>query len=84
MDSLSAQSCCLCVAQSASAVAGAAPAKPSSLDIAAAAQPLFPVIWEERMGDNLDALRAELGIAAVTEGPCSWYSNPKIALALGL
>ena len=54
------------------------------LDIAAVARPLFPVIWEERMGDNLEDLRAELGIAAVTEGPCSWYSNPTIAAALGL
>ena len=52
------------------------------LEIAAAAQPLFPVIWEERMADNLDELRAELGIVAVTEGPSSWYSNPTVQAAL--
>ena len=52
------------------------------LDIAAAAKPLFPVIWEERLADNIDDLRAELGIIPVTEGPISWYSNPAIAAAL--
>jgi ubiquinone biosynthesis protein Coq4 len=52
------------------------------LEIAAAAQPLFPVIWEDRMADNLDELRAELGIVAVTEGPSSWYSHPSIQAAL--
>ena len=52
-------------------------------EIAAAAKPLFPVIWEARMADDLEALRAELGIVAVTEGPSSWYSNPTIAAALG-
>jgi hypothetical protein len=35
------------------------------------------------MADDLEALRAELGIVAVTEGPSSWYSNPTIAAALG-
>lgn len=54
------------------------------LDIAAEAQPLFPVNWEERMGQNLDELRAELGIQPVTEGPWSWMSNPTIRAALGL
>lgn len=52
------------------------------LDIAAAAKPLFPVVWEERLADNIDDLRAELGIIPVTEGPISWYSNPTIAAAL--
>lgn len=30
------------------------------------------MIWEERLADNLEELRAELGIVAVTEGPTSW------------
>jgi ubiquinone biosynthesis protein Coq4 len=46
------------------------------------ARPLFPVIWEERMGQNLEELRRELGIEPVREGPYSWYSNPRIAEAL--
>ena len=54
------------------------------LEIAAEAKSLFPVIWEERLEQNLDELRAELGINAVREGPCSWYSNPTIQAALGL
>ena len=54
------------------------------LDIAAEAQPLFPVNWEERLDQNLDELRAELGIQPVTEGPWSWMSQPTIRSALGL
>lgn len=54
------------------------------LDIAAQAQPLFPVLWEERMEQNLEELRSELGIEAVKEGPWSWYSNPALTQALGL
>ena len=46
------------------------------------AKPLFPVIWEERMGQNLEDLRRELAIEPVREGPYSWYSNPRIAAAL--
>ena len=46
------------------------------------AKPLFPVIWEERMGQNLEELRNELGIDPVREGPYSWYSNPSIMAAL--
>jgi ubiquinone biosynthesis protein Coq4 len=53
------------------------------LEIAAEAQPLFPVIWEERMEQNLDDLRAELGIQPVKEGPWSWYSHPTVRAALG-
>jgi len=52
------------------------------LELAAEAQLLFAVNWEERMGQNLDELRCELGIQPVTEGPWSWYSNPAIAAAL--
>ena len=47
-----------------------------------AARPLFPVIWEERFAENLEALRAELGIEPVREGPWSWQSNPLITAAL--
>jgi ubiquinone biosynthesis protein COQ4 len=54
------------------------------LEIAAEAQPLFPVIWEECLGQNLEELRAELGIHPVREGPWSWSSDPAIAAALGL
>jgi ubiquinone biosynthesis protein COQ4 len=46
------------------------------------AKPLFPVIWEERMDQNLEDLRAELGIEPVREGPFSWYTNPVIMHAL--
>ncbi len=52
------------------------------LHIGAEAQPLFPVIWEERMEQNLEELRAELGIEAVTEGTCSWHANPALSEAL--
>lgn len=46
------------------------------------AKPLFPVIWEERMGQNLEELRRELGIEPVREGPYSWSTNPAIMAAL--
>ena len=46
------------------------------------AKPLFPVIWEERMGQNLEDLRSELAIEPVREGPYSWYSNAAITAAL--
>jgi len=52
------------------------------LHIGAEARPLFPVIWEERMGQNLEELRAELGIEAVKEGTCSWHANPALVAAL--
>ena len=45
-------------------------------------KPLFPIIWEERMAQNLEDLRSELGIEPVREGPYSWYSNPVIMNAL--
>jgi hypothetical protein len=40
------------------------------------------VIWEERMAQNLEELRSELGIEPVREGPYSWYSNSAITAAL--
>lgn len=52
------------------------------LEIAAEAQPLFPVIWEERLGQDLGELRRELGVQAVVEGPWSWATHPEIAAAL--
>lgn len=52
------------------------------LQIAAEAQPLFPVIWGERLGQDLGELRRELGVQAVTEGPWSWATHPDIAAAL--
>lgn len=52
------------------------------LEMGAAAKPLFPVIWEERFEQNLEELRAELGITAVREGPWSWTETPAIREAL--
>ena len=52
------------------------------LEMGLAARPLFPVIWEERFAENLEALRSELGIEPVREGPWSWQSNPTITAAL--
>ena len=46
------------------------------------AKPLFPVIWDERMGQNLEELRQELGIEPVREGPYSWYTYSQIIAAL--
>jgi len=52
------------------------------LEMGLGAKPLFPVIWEERFPEDLQALRAELGIVAVQDGPWSWQANPTIAAAL--
>lgn len=54
------------------------------LEIAAQAQPLVPIPWEDHMARNLEELRAELGIEAVKQGPWSWYENPVIQKALAL
>ena len=35
------------------------------LEMGLSARPLFPVIWEERFSEDLEGLRAELGIVAV-------------------
>ena len=53
------------------------------IEMGLAAQPLFPVLWEERMEQNLEELRAELGIVPVREGPWSWESSPELRKALG-
>ena len=52
------------------------------LEMGAGAQPLFPVLWEERFGQDLEELRAELGINPVREGPWSWADTPAIREAL--
>lgn len=52
------------------------------LEMGLQAKPLFPVIWEERMEQNLEELRRELGVEAVTEGPWSWAGNPALQAAL--
>jgi ubiquinone biosynthesis protein COQ4 len=54
------------------------------LEMGLAAQPLFPVLWEERFEQNLDELRAELGITPVREGPWSWYETDAIREAFAL
>ena len=54
----------------------------NGLEMGLNAEPLFPVIWEERMGQNLEELRAELGIEPVREGPWSWYSDSALTAAL--
>ncbi len=52
------------------------------LEMGMAARPLFPVLWEERMEQDLEDLRQELGIEPVREGPWSWESNPVIQAVL--
>ena len=52
------------------------------LEMGVAAQPLFPVIWEERFEQNLEELRTELGITPVREGAWSWAETPGIRQAL--
>ena len=52
------------------------------LEMGLEAKPLFPVLWEERMEQDLEDLRRELGIEPVREGLWSWYSNSTIAAAL--
>lgn len=52
------------------------------LEMGAGARPLFPVLWEERFEQNLEELRAELGITPVREGPWSWAETPAIREAL--
>ncbi len=52
------------------------------LQMGAAASPLFPVLWEERMAQNLEELRAELGIEPVREGDWSWHADARLTAAL--
>jgi len=53
------------------------------IEMGLAARPLFPVLWEERLGQNLEELRSELGIQPVRDGQWSWESNPELRKALG-
>lgn len=52
------------------------------LEMGAAASPLFPVLWEERMAQNLEELRAELGIEPVRAGAWSWHADARLTAAL--
>jgi ubiquinone biosynthesis protein Coq4 len=52
------------------------------LEMGLSAKPLFAQPWEELMARDLDALRRELEIEAVTSGPWSWHSNPTLQQAL--
>jgi ubiquinone biosynthesis protein Coq4 len=52
------------------------------LEMGAGARPLFAVVWEERMEQNLEDLRLELGIEAERQGPWSWHADPVITAAL--
>lgn len=52
------------------------------MEMGVRAKPLFAVNWDQRMDQNLDDLRDELGIEPVREGLYSWYSNPRIMAAL--
>ncbi|MFM7315209.1 MAG: Coq4 family protein [Cyanobium sp.] len=53
------------------------------IEMGLAARPLFPVLWEERMEQNLEDLRRELGIEPVRDGPWSWESRADLQQALG-
>lgn len=55
----------------------------NGLEMGLNAKPLFPVIWEERWEQNLNELRAEMGIVPSLDGPWSWASNGVIRQALG-
>jgi len=52
------------------------------LEMGQAAKPLFPIKLEEQLERPLDELREELNIKPVTEGPYSWYSDPKLQAAI--
>ena len=52
------------------------------LELGLEAQPLFPVNWPERLEQNLEELRAELGIEPAREGRSSWHSDPALTAAL--
>jgi ubiquinone biosynthesis protein Coq4 len=50
--------------------------------IGRAAQPLFPIKWEEGLERSLAEWREELNIEPVLEGPWSWYSRPELQAAI--
>lgn len=54
------------------------------MDIGSKAKLLFPIDWSSLLDQELDCVRAELGIEAVKDGICSWYGDPTILSATGL
>ena len=52
------------------------------LAMGANAKPLFAQPWISLMARNLEDLRRELQIEAVTSGPWSWHSDPELCAAL--
>jgi ubiquinone biosynthesis protein Coq4 len=52
------------------------------IEMGLAAKPLFAVKLEEQLERPIDEVRQELNITPVTEGPYSWYSNPKLKEAV--
>lgn len=52
------------------------------MDMGSAAKSVFPVLWEERMAQDLEEIRHELEIVPVREGIVSWEANPRIQAAL--
>jgi len=52
------------------------------LEMGLSAKPLFAQPWEQLMERNLEELRRDLQIEAVSSGPWSWSSNPKVCAAL--
>lgn len=47
-----------------------------------AARPLFALDWPALLSRDLEALRQELGVVPVREGPASWMSRPELVAAL--
>jgi ubiquinone biosynthesis protein Coq4 len=52
------------------------------LEMGQAAQPLFPIKWEEGLTRPIEEWRQELNINPVREGIFSWYSRPELAAAI--
>lgn len=50
--------------------------------IGEAARPLFALDWPALLSRDLEALRQELGVVPVREGPASWMSRPELIAAL--
>lgn len=53
------------------------------IEMGEAADPLFPIKWEENLERPIEELREELNIKPVTEGFYSWYTRPELAAAIG-
>lgn len=50
--------------------------------IGEAARPLFALDWPALLSRDLEALRQELGVVPVRDGPASWMSRPELMAAL--